>query len=147
MTVNMTTVTETGQDDSRGSDAGGAQIPTVRILVCLGLFIIIIITIIGNVVVVAAFVIEKKLRTTFTFYILNLAITDVCVAVTAMTFYTFDILLGWWPFGEVRHIYYVLCWSTNNSLMNHSYSNFSSFYIYDAAKPINANKSTHTELR
>ncbi|KAK2188175.1 hypothetical protein NP493_142g03003 [Ridgeia piscesae] len=97
----MTAVTETGQNDSRGSDAGGTQIPTVRILVCLGLFIIIIITILGNVVVVAAFVIEKKLRNTFTFYILNLAITDVCVAVTAMTFYTFDILLGWWPFGEV----------------------------------------------
>ena len=30
----------------------------------------------------------------------NLAVTDVSVAVTAMSFYTFDVLLGYWPFGE-----------------------------------------------
>ena len=30
----------------------------------------------------------------------NLAITDVSVAIFAMSFYTFDVLLGYWPFGE-----------------------------------------------
>ncbi len=36
----------------------------------------------------------------FNLYVVNLAVTDVSVAVTAMSFYTFDVLLGYWPFGE-----------------------------------------------
>ena len=31
---------------------------------------------------------------------LNLAVTDVSVGLTAMSFYTFDVLLGYWPFGD-----------------------------------------------
>ncbi|KAI0234973.1 Muscarinic acetylcholine receptor M3, partial [Lamellibrachia satsuma] len=98
---NLTSAIETQGNDTTIDNASRPPIPLARILVCAGLFIIVIVTIVGNVIVIAAFVIEKKLRTTFTFYILNLAITDVCVAVTAMSFYTFDIVLGWWPFGEV----------------------------------------------
>lgn len=101
---NLTSAIETQGNDTTIDNASRPPIPLARILVCAGLFIIVIVTIVGNVIVIAAFVIEKKLRTTFTFYILNLAITDVCVAVTAMSFYTFDIVLGWWPFGEVRHV-------------------------------------------
>lgn len=68
----------------------------------LGLFLgsSTIITLVGNLVVLIAFFKTKKLRTTFTFYLINLAITDVAVALTAMSFYTFDIILGFWPFGE-----------------------------------------------
>ncbi len=36
----------------------------------------------------------------FNLYVVNLAVTDVSVAVFAMSFYTFDVLLGRWPFGE-----------------------------------------------
>ena len=104
-TGNLTSGLETPRNDTTASDVGTASIPPVRILVCLGLFVIVLVTIVGNIIVIVAFIIEKKLRTTFTFYILNLAITDVSVAVTAMSFYTFDILLGWWPFGEVRRIH------------------------------------------
>ncbi|ELU05638.1 hypothetical protein CAPTEDRAFT_145497, partial [Capitella teleta] len=42
----------------------------------------------------------KKLRNTFTFYIANLAITDLMVGMVAMLFYTFDTVLGYWPFGQ-----------------------------------------------
>ena len=102
-TGNLTSGLETSRNDTTASDFGTAQIPPIRILVCLGLFVDVLVTIVGNIIVIVVFVIKKKLRTTFTFYILNLAITDVSVAVTAMSFYTFDILLGWWPFGEVTH--------------------------------------------
>lgn len=33
--------------------------------------------------------------------VLQLMLADVAVALTAMSFYTFDVLLGYWPFGEV----------------------------------------------
>ncbi|CAD5120009.1 DgyrCDS8592 [Dimorphilus gyrociliatus] len=70
--------------------------------VVLGLFLscTTIITLWGNLVVLIAFFMTKKLRTTFTFYLINLAITDAAVALTAMSFYTFDVILGYWPFGE-----------------------------------------------
>ena len=102
-TDNVTTAGNGSLENVTSADdvGGGGPIPLTRIFVCLVLFVIVIVTILGNIVVIAAFVIEKKLRTTFTFYILNLAITDILVAVTAMSFYTFDILLGWWPFGQV----------------------------------------------
>ena len=113
---------ETEQNDTTANDAGRAPIPLVRILICLVLFVIIVVTIIGNVIVIAAFVVEKKLRTTFTVYILNLAVAAVCVAVTAMTFYTIDVLLGWWPFGEVRTIrncIWYRCKVANYTLVGH----------------------------
>nr|KAG5697453.1 hypothetical protein BaRGS_029344 [Batillaria attramentaria] len=39
-------------------------------------------------------------RTVFNMYIVNLAITDISVAVTAMSFYATFLVLGYWPFGE-----------------------------------------------
>lgn len=57
-------------------------------------------TICGNLLVFAAFYRVPKLRAqAFNYYIFNLAITDLSVAVTAMTFYTIDTLFGYWPFG------------------------------------------------
>lgn len=61
------------------------------------------ITTLGNLLVLLSFVIEKRLLQPFNLFILNLAITDFLVAITAMTFYTIDTLLGYWPFG------YIMC--------------------------------------
>ncbi|XP_060552180.1 alpha-2A adrenergic receptor-like [Ruditapes philippinarum] len=44
---------------------------------------------------------EKRLLQPFNMFILNLAVTDFSVAITAMTFYTLDTLLGYWPFGTI----------------------------------------------
>ena len=59
-----------------------------------------IFTIGGNTIVLKAFYLEKKLRNTFTSLIANLAVTDFLVGVTSMVFYTFDTVLGFWPFGQ-----------------------------------------------
>lgn len=42
----------------------------------------------------------KRLQTIFNMYIVNLALTDIMVALTAMTFYSTETTLGYWPFGE-----------------------------------------------
>ncbi|KAL4228548.1 7 transmembrane receptor (rhodopsin) [Mactra antiquata] len=62
-----------------------------------------VVTILGNLLVLVAFFVEKKLFHPFNMFIFNLAVTDFLVAITAMTFYTIDTLLGYWPFG------YVMC--------------------------------------
>ena len=78
----------------------GDKISISRAIIFVILLIITLATIVGNAIVLAAFVVGKKLRTSFKMYIANLAITDLCVAVFGMSFYTFDTLLGHWPFGE-----------------------------------------------
>ncbi|KAK7484144.1 hypothetical protein BaRGS_00024633, partial [Batillaria attramentaria] len=42
----------------------------------------------------------KRLQTVFNLYIVNLAFTDISVALGAMSFYTTENILGYWPFGE-----------------------------------------------
>ena len=81
-------------------DEGSNRISLSNVLLGTGLVIIVLITILGNILVLLAVYMEKRLRTTFNFYIVNLAITDLAVAVTAMSFYTISNILGYWPFGE-----------------------------------------------
>ena len=69
------------------------------VIVALLLFVLTFVTVSGNVIVLLAFVIEKKLRNTFTYFIANLAVTDFFVGFVAMLFYTFDTVFGFWPFG------------------------------------------------
>ncbi len=66
-----------------------------------GLWVIVILTFLGNVLVLAAFIYEKKLRTNFNLFILNLALTDILVACTAIPLYATDYSLGYFPFNEV----------------------------------------------
>ena len=70
------------------------------ILTGIVLYTIVAVTICGNVLVLVAVAINKNLQTTFNYYVVNLAITDLAVALTAMSFYTMDNMLGYWPFGE-----------------------------------------------
>lgn len=74
-----------------------ASVKNIILAVVLG--ILDIVTIFGNLLVILSFMIERKLLQPFNLFILNLAVTDFLVAITAMTFYTIDTLLGYWPFG------------------------------------------------
>ena len=69
------------------------------IVVGIVLYTIVLVTAIGNILVLVAIYINKRLQTTFNYFIVNLAITDVAVAITAMSFHTTDNFLGYWPFG------------------------------------------------
>ena len=60
-----------------------------------------LVTAFGNLIVLLAFLVDTKLRQPFNLFIMNLAVTDFLVAITAMPFYTIDTLLGYWPFGQV----------------------------------------------
>ncbi|KAK7484152.1 hypothetical protein BaRGS_00024641 [Batillaria attramentaria] len=64
------------------------------------LYAIVLLTIVGNTLVLIAVARNKHLQTVFNMYIVNLAITDISVAVTAMSFYATFLVLGYWPFGE-----------------------------------------------
>ena len=71
------------------------------VLKALGLTAVVVITIFGNLIVLVAFILDSKLWQPFNLYIMNLAVTDFLVGVSAMTFCVIDTLLGYWPFGQV----------------------------------------------
>ena len=75
------------------------QITWANILTGIVLYTIVVVTICGNLLVLVAVAMNKNLQTTFNYYVVNLAITDLAVAVTAMSFHTTDNMLGYWPFG------------------------------------------------
>ena len=78
------------------------EIPTVtwtNIFTGVILYCVVLLTIFGNLLVLVAVYANKNLQTTFNYYIVNLAVTDFAVAVTAMSFHTTDNILGYWPFG------------------------------------------------
>jgi hypothetical protein len=66
-------------------------------------------TVTGNVMVLLAIKRESSLQTLFNYYIVNLAVTDLGVAVTAMSFYTVDVVLGYCPFGDVMCGVWIFC--------------------------------------
>jgi hypothetical protein len=80
-----------------------------KIAMGIGLCVIVCITFAGNLIVLLAIKRDKRLQTLFNYYIVNLAVTDMAVAVTAMSFYTIDNILGYWPFGEVLCGLWIFC--------------------------------------
>lgn len=77
-----------------------AEMTPKKIALLLGLSTIVLVTIVGNLIVLISFILEPKLRQPFNYFIFNLAITDLLVGITAMAFYTLDTILGYWPFGD-----------------------------------------------
>jgi len=76
----------------------------LRLLLCLlypAMFVLVFITFLANLTVLVSFLVEKKLRTTFSALIANLAFADMLVAITAMDFYTVNVMYGYWPFGKI----------------------------------------------
>ena len=77
------------------------DVTPANVLIAITLTTLDIVTIFGNLIVLIAFLVDNKLRQPFNLFIMNLAVTDFLVAITAMPFYTIDTLLGYWPFGQV----------------------------------------------
>lgn len=59
-----------------------------------------VITIGGNILVITAFALEKKLRVIGNYFIVSLAATDLLIGLFSMNLFTAYLLLGCWPLGE-----------------------------------------------
>ena len=86
------------------TDAVAGAAPWKMWLIGLCLALLTFVTFAGNLVVMAAFVFEKKLQTPFNIYIFNLAVTDFFIGLIAMPINAAEVLFGYWPFDDVSFI-------------------------------------------
>lgn len=86
---------------STSSDDTETSVHWSKIVLGVFLYLIVFVTILGNIFVLVAVKRHKRLQTVFNLYVVNLALTDILVAITAMAFYTLDNILGYWPFGRI----------------------------------------------
>lgn len=67
------------------------------------------VTFFGNILVLLAFASDQKLsKVNFNLYLVNLAVTDVCVSVIAIPFFAIDIYYGGWPYDQVTCAVWIL---------------------------------------
>ncbi|XP_060582195.1 muscarinic acetylcholine receptor M3-like [Ruditapes philippinarum] len=75
--------------------------PEIQIPSAVAVIILSCVAIVGNVLTIIAYITDDRLRTVYNIYILNLAITDLCIACISIPLYVVYYLNGGWDFGRV----------------------------------------------
>lgn len=71
-----------------------------EIVLQIALLILFLIIVFGNGLTLAAIIAEKRLKTVFNLYIVNLAITDLSVAFSGILMWMILEFFGYWPLGN-----------------------------------------------
>ncbi|KAM3605684.1 uncharacterized protein V6R79_002894 [Siganus canaliculatus] len=92
---------EEEEEEEEGEEGDGGRGGGVRVLVGCVLFLLIVSTLLGNTLVCAAVVRFRHLRSKVTnFFVISLAVSDLCVAVLVMPWEAITEVTGTWLFGR-----------------------------------------------
>lgn len=93
-------VNETGQLNQTERPSIGHHYPLwMIILICIGASILSLITVIGNIMVMVSFKIDKQLQTISNYFLFSLAVADFAIGLISMPLFTLYTVLGYWPLG------------------------------------------------
>lgn len=106
--MNVTSVVEILGNDSynvssNGLDcAGGDHQYAVweRVMIAVIAFIFSATTVVGNIMVMISFKIDKQLQTISNYFLFSLAIADFAIGLFSMPLFTMYTVLGYWPLGS-----------------------------------------------
>lgn len=89
-------------------------------------------TIIGNVMVMISFKLDKQLQTISNYFLLSLALADFLIGVISMPLYTMYLLLGFWPLGPFMCDTYLSIdyLNSNASVLNLLIISFDRYFRY-----------------
>ncbi|XP_072010844.1 histamine H3 receptor-like [Engystomops pustulosus] len=94
---------DTGLDFSNTNSTGSFQLlypENIRVTIIVLISLLIVITVLGNILVMLAFLLDRRLRTQSNFFLLNLAICDLLLGAVAIPLYVPYMLTGKWMFGR-----------------------------------------------
>lgn len=60
-----------------------------------------VVTVVGNVMVMVSFKIDKQLQTISNYFLFSLAVADFAIGLISMPLFTVSTLLGYWPLGPL----------------------------------------------
>lgn len=93
----------TDMNNGTAGDAGRVLPHPLWLTIALGIVasIVIIVTVLGNFVVLLSFFIERSIRQPTNYFIASLAMSDLLIGTFSMPCFTLYLLLGYWPLGEI----------------------------------------------
>lgn len=100
------TLCNNGTNVTGNSTDGGKefQLPhSLWLTVVLGIAasVVIIVTVLGNILVLLSFALERTIRQPTNYFIASLAMSDLLIGTFSMPCFTLYLLLGYWPLGEI----------------------------------------------
>ncbi|XP_041357639.1 histamine H3 receptor-like [Gigantopelta aegis] len=109
--LNATAETHT-TDSNPFEEYDNVYIPTaLRVFIGIGIFVLIILAVVGNLLVILSFIKDKQLQTVYNMYVTSLAVCDFFIGSISMPFYAYFTLSDWeWVFGDT----FCVVWSVND---------------------------------